>query len=77
MLHRVLQSVPFAFVLALTLPGVQAAEAVGSVVAVQPTRVADLVMLDAGLAAGLRQGMICRLERTYGEDVVERAYKEL
>jgi hypothetical protein len=34
-----------------------------AVVAVQPTRVADLVLLDHGFNAGLRQGMVCRLTR--------------
>ena len=63
MLPRVLQSVAFVSLLFLALPGVQAASAVGSVVAVQPTRVADLILLDAGFAAGLRQGMVCRLVR--------------
>ena len=31
--------------------------------AVQPTRVADLVLLNNGFNAGLRQGMVCRLTR--------------
>ena len=34
-----------------------------AVVAVQPTRVADLVLLGSGLDAGLRQGMVCRVTR--------------
>ncbi len=34
-----------------------------AVVAVQPTRVADLVLLDHGFDAGLRQGMVCRVTR--------------
>jgi hypothetical protein len=42
--------------------GLQAAPA-ASVVSVQPTRVADLVLLSNGFNAGLRQGMICRLTR--------------
>jgi hypothetical protein len=33
------------------------------VVAVQPTRVADLVLLGGGFDAGLRQGMVCRVTR--------------
>ena len=33
------------------------------VAAVQSTRVADLVMLDRGFNAGLRQGMVCRISR--------------
>ena len=36
---------------------------VASVVAVQPTRIADLVMLSGGFDAGLRQGMVCRVTR--------------
>ena len=44
---------------------VRAASVAGSaeVVAVQPTRVADLVMLGRGFDAGLRQGMVCRVTR--------------
>ena len=34
-----------------------------AVVAVEPNRVADLVMLSGGLNAGLRQGMVCRITR--------------
>ena len=33
------------------------------VLAVQPTRVADLVLLRGGFDAGLRQGMVCRITR--------------
>ena len=33
------------------------------VLAVQPTRVADLVLLQGGFEAGLRQGMVCRITR--------------
>ena len=40
-----------------------AAAPVASVVAVQPTRIADLVMLNGGFDAGLRQGMMCRVTR--------------
>ncbi len=36
---------------------------VAEVVAVQPARVADLVMLGRGFDAGLRQGMVCRVAR--------------
>ena len=39
--------------------GVGAAE----VLAVQPTRVADLVVLRGGFDVGLRQGMVCRITR--------------
>lgn len=34
-----------------------------SVVAVQPSRVADIVLLDHGFNTGLRQGMVCRIAR--------------
>ena len=40
-----------------------AASPVAQVVNVQPTSVADLVLLDHGFNAGLRQGMICRVTR--------------
>jgi hypothetical protein len=33
------------------------------VVSVQPSRVADLVLLNNGFNAGLRQGMVCRISR--------------
>jgi len=38
-----------------------------SVVAVQATRVADLVLLGGGFDAGLRQGMVCRVTRGAAE----------
>jgi hypothetical protein len=38
-----------------------------AVVAVQPARVADLVLLDGGFAAGLREGMVCRVTRGAAE----------
>ena len=37
--------------------------AVAEVLAVQPARVADLVLLQGGFDAGLRQGMVCRITR--------------
>jgi len=40
------------------------------VVAVHPTRVADLVILGHGFNAGLRQGMVCRVTRG-GAEVAE------
>ncbi len=36
---------------------------VAAVAAVQPTRVADLVLLNGGFNQGLRSGMICRISR--------------
>ncbi len=64
MLRRLLQSSLFALV-AVAPISVRAASASGpvEVVAVQPTRAADLVLLSNGLDAGLRQGMVCRLTR--------------
>ncbi len=67
MLRSLLQSARWVLLLTLAFTGARAAATVGSVVAVQPTRVADLVMLDAGFTAGLRQGMICRLTRGQAE----------
>jgi hypothetical protein len=40
------------------------------VIAVQPTRTADLVLLDGGFDAGLRPGMVCRIARA-GSPVAE------
>ena len=48
------------------LASASAASAV-AVTAVQPTRVADLVMLDHGFDASLRQGMVCRISRGAAE----------
>ena len=64
MLRRVLQSSLLALV-ALAPFSVRAAVASGSaeVIAVQPARVADLVLLNGGFDAGLRQGMVCRVTR--------------
>jgi hypothetical protein len=64
MLRRRLQLLLLA--VSATAPvAVQAAAPAGvaEVVAVQPTRVADLVLLNRGFDAGLRQGMVCRLTR--------------
>jgi hypothetical protein len=38
-----------------------------TVVAIEPTRVADLVLLRGGFDAGLRQGMVCRVTRGSAE----------
>jgi hypothetical protein len=46
----------------LVIPSVAAAPAL-AVAVVQPTRVADLVMINGGFDAGLRQGMVCRVTR--------------
>jgi hypothetical protein len=44
-----------------------AAAPAAAVVSVQPTRVADLILLDHGFNAGLRQGMVCRVTRGTAE----------
>ena len=44
-----------------------AAAPAAAVVSVQPTRVADLILLDHGFDAGLRQGMVCRVTRGTAE----------
>ena len=64
MLRRVLQSSLLALVAATPFTA-RAASASGSieVVAVQPARTADLVLLGYGFDAGLRQGMVCRITR--------------
>jgi hypothetical protein len=38
-----------------------------TVVAVEPTRIADLVLLRGGFDSGLRQGMVCRVTRGSAE----------
>ena len=65
MLHRLVQASLLALAVSAPTFPVRAAAVPGSalVVAVQPTRVADLVLLDAGFEAGLRQGMVCRVTR--------------
>ncbi|MDP3068843.1 MAG: hypothetical protein Q8N18_01070 [Opitutaceae bacterium] len=50
----------------LAAPGFAAAPA-AVVVAVQPTSVADLIVLGGGFDAGLRQGMVCRVTRGSSE----------
>jgi hypothetical protein len=64
MLRRFLSASLLALVAAAPF-SVRAAIASGSaeVVAVQPTRVTDLVLLGRGFDAGLRQGMVCRVTR--------------
>ena len=77
MLRRVLQSSLLALV-ALAPFSARAAVASGSasVVAVQPTRVADLILLRGGFDAGLRQGMVCRVTRG-GTEIAEVLLVEL
>ena len=68
MLRHLLQSSLIALVAATPFTA-RAASASGAleVVALQPTRVADLVMLDHGFDAGLRQGMVCRVSHGRAE----------
>jgi hypothetical protein len=47
----------------LASPFALAAAPAATVAAIQPTRVADLILLDRGFDAGLRQGMVCRVTR--------------
>jgi hypothetical protein len=51
----------------LASSSVFAAGPAASVVSIQPTRVADLVLLDRGFDAGFRQGMVCRITRGNSE----------
>lgn len=56
----------FAFALLGSVPFAVPAGAAGQrveVLAIQPTRVADIVVLNQGYEAGLRQGMVCRVTR--------------
>jgi hypothetical protein len=73
----------FALFAALFTSGVQAAALVANrsveaapVVAVQATRVADIVLLGAGFEAGLRQGMVFNISRA-GQDIAEIVLVEL
>lgn len=78
MLRRLFQaSRPALLLVASALPAV-AAEGVGpaQVVGVHPTRVADLILLDAGFDAGFRPGMVCRVVRS-GLEVAEVLLVEL
>ena len=45
----------------------QAAAPAATVVAVEPARVADLILLRGGFDSGLRQGMVCRVTRGAAE----------
>jgi hypothetical protein len=62
-MRRFLSTALFALV-AVAPFSVQAAPLpAAAVVAVQPTQLADLVLLDHGFNAGLRQGLVCRVTR--------------
>ena len=65
MLRCLLQSSLVALVAATPFTARAASAASGAleVIVVQPTRVADLVLLSHGFDAGLRQGMVCRVTR--------------
>jgi hypothetical protein len=77
MFRRLLQSSLLALVAAVPFTA-RAAFAPGSteVVALQPGRHADLVLLGHGFDAGLRQGMVCRVSRG-GSEVAEVLLVEL
>jgi hypothetical protein len=62
-MRRHLQSVLFALAAAAPFSVQAATSNAVAVVAVQSTRLADLVLLDHGFDAGLRQGMVCRVSR--------------
>ncbi len=63
-------------ILHLAAASLHAAVPVASVAVVQPTRIADLVMLNGGFNAGLRQGMVCRVTRG-ATDIAEVLVVEL
>jgi hypothetical protein len=71
MFRRYLQSSLIALFLATPF-SVSGARASGlfEVVAVQSAAIADLVLLDRGFDAGLRQGMVCRVTRSGSEIAV-------
>ena len=77
MFRNLVQSSLLAVALAAPF-SVRAASASGlaEVVAVQPARVADLVLLGGGFEAGLRQGMVCRVARG-GAEIAEVLLVEL
>jgi hypothetical protein len=54
----------------------QAAVPAGTVVSVEPTRLADLILLSQGFNAGLREGMVCRIQRG-ATDIAEVVLVEL
>jgi hypothetical protein len=64
MSRRILKAISLALFAAApcAVPAVAAPRS-AEVVAVQATRVADLLVLDRGFDAGLRQGMVCRVTR--------------
>ena len=47
-----------------------------AVAGIQPTRIADLVLLNGGFDTGLRQGMVCRVTRGQA-DIAEILLVEL
>ena len=76
-MRRFLHACLFAFVALAPLSGRAAASSnVAAVVAVHETRVADLVLLDRGFDAELRQGMVCRVTRG-GAEIAEVLLVEL
>jgi hypothetical protein len=65
MLRRILKAITLALVAAapISVSAAAAGSNVAEVLTVQPTRVADLVLLHGGFDSGLRQGMVCRVTR--------------
>jgi hypothetical protein len=63
MLRCILKTLSLAMLAAAPLSVSAADSAAVEVVGLQPTRVADLVLLRGGFDAGLRQGMVCRVTR--------------
>jgi len=60
---RGLRAAALVAIVHLTSTIIHAATPSLAVAAIQPTRVADLVLLNGGFDAGLRQGMVCRVTR--------------
>ena len=65
-LTRGLKAVAFLALLGCHASLVAAAPA-ATVVSIEPTRVADVVLLRGGFDSGLRQGMVCRVTRGSAE----------
>jgi len=71
MFHRLIQASMLALIAAApTSARAAVAPGLAGVVAVQPTPTADLVLLNRGFDAGLRQGMVCRVARA-GDEIAE------
>jgi hypothetical protein len=62
-ISRGIRAVALLAIIHLTSTIIRAASPSATVVAIEPTRVADLILLRGGFDAGLRQGMVCRVTR--------------